>query len=121
MIVGRRNVDSIIFITSLSAISRSDIRLFSANSFSISLKKFFLRWMTMIMVLLDVGREIFYGRKIGLNDPADPPNQYHFGVVPALKYILLRANFLVYVFFLIDHLKPFPEKIRPDGFLTAQA
>jgi hypothetical protein len=63
----------------------------------------------------------FTSLNINLNDPAEPPTSNTFEFCQCFMILLLRANFLVYIFFLIDHSELLTEEIRSDGFLIAQA
>src|SRR6267154_4074069 len=92
-------------ILSLSTISLSDTWLLSANSFSMWLKKFLFRWITMITALFKRAGKSFTIWKISLKEPADPPNNNISELLKRAIISLSIANFLINVFFLIYCLK----------------
>lgn len=76
--------------------------------------------MTMMIVLLKSCGKSFTSLKSNLNEPAEPPKSKTFDSANLRAISLSGANFLVYVFLLIDHFKLLAEVVAADGFLITQ-
>ena len=67
--------------------------------------------MTIKTALFKLEGKVLTALKIGLNEPADPPKSSMSDLCQRLIISGLRANFLVYIFFLIDYFKLLFKKV----------